>query len=108
MPNRRLETRSLVKRLRADLREKLGDDAPEVLHLWVEGGLSEGMTMRARFARGAIERVAIGSDPIFNWEAGYQRLLADCVAGWGQASGGDSRDERVDATWKPRPAVTTA
>ena len=89
MPDPIPATRSLTKRLRADLRDVLVDDAPEVIHLWVEGGLSGGLILRARVVRGTIERVATGYDPVFNWEAGYQRLLADCVAGWGQASGRD-------------------
>jgi hypothetical protein len=80
---------SLVKRLRVDLREKLGVDAPEVLDLWAEGGLSDGLSLRARVARGAVERVAIGWDPGFNWEHAYQLLLGDCLSEWQQATGED-------------------
>jgi hypothetical protein len=83
MPDRIPAMRSLTKRLRADLRDALGDDAPEVLHLWIDGGLSEGIVLRARVVRGATERLAIGSWPLWHWETAYQRLLADCQTGWG-------------------------
>ena len=39
--------RSLATRLRTDLIETLGDDAPEVLHFWIEGGLSVGIILNA-------------------------------------------------------------
>jgi hypothetical protein len=40
------------------LRDALGDDAPDVLHFWVDGGLDEGIILRARVAKGAQERIA--------------------------------------------------
>jgi hypothetical protein len=79
--------RSFTKRLRADLRDALGDDAPEVLHFWVDGGVSDGIILRARLAKGATERVAIGSWPLWHWETAYQQLLADSLTGWGANSG---------------------
>lgn len=78
----RPRVRSFTRRLRSDLRDALGDDAPDVLHVWVDGGLDEVIILRARVAKGAHERIATGSWPRFHWETAYQRLLADCQTRW--------------------------
>jgi hypothetical protein len=62
--------RSLVKRLRVELREKCGVEAPEVLHLWAEANAPQpGMTVRAHVVSGAVERIVVVS------------ILAACIAG---------------------------
>jgi hypothetical protein len=74
--------RSLVKRLRVELREKCGVEAPEVLHLWAEANAPQpGMTVRAHVVSGAVERIVVVSVPLGNWEEAYQRILAACIAG---------------------------
>ena len=72
--------RSLVKRLRVDLRATCGADAPDVLHLWAEANAPQsGMTLRARVAKGATDRIAVVSLTVWDWEEAYQQLLADCL-----------------------------
>ena len=88
MTDRIPASRSLAKRLRTDLQDRLGDDAPDVLNFWIEGGLDVGIILRARVARGGTERVAVGSWPRWHWEAAYQQLLTDCLTGWGASSPG--------------------
>jgi hypothetical protein len=78
--------RSLRKRLAVELREKLGPEAPEVLHLWGEPNASlRGAMLTAHVARGDVERIAVGSASTFDWEQAYQRLLTACLDAWGPA-----------------------
>ena len=86
---------SLRKRLSAELREKYGADAPEVLHL--QAGFdpsNRGGTLTALTVKDGEERTVIGSAPKFDWEEAYQRLVAACLDAWGtptwHPSGGDS------------------
>lgn len=82
--------RSLAKRFGVELREKLGTEAPEVLHMWVEPNANvPGATLKAHLSKGGVERidkVAVGSGGHkYNWEDAYQRLLAACLDAWGPA-----------------------